>query len=487
MGTSTKSKVLSGLVWKFSERISAQLVTLVVSIVLARLLSPEDYGAIAIVNIFIALANVFVVSGFGNSLIQKKCADNVDFSSVFYFSIVMSLVIYAILFFCAPVIADFYNMAILSPVLRVLGLRLVVAGVNSVQHAYVSKHMMFKRFFWSTLFGTLISGIVGIAMAYAGFGIWALVAQYMVNTTVDTIVLWFTVKWRPVLKFSFERLKGLFSYGWKLLASELLSTAYSKFRALIIGKLYTPEAFAFYSKGEHFVSLIVTNVNTSIQSVLFPVMSNVQEKRDNINKLMRRSIKVSGYVMFPLMAGFAVVAEDFVSLILTEKWLPCVPYLQISCLIYALMPIHTANLQAIKAMGKSDVILRLEVIKKILGLTVFLFSVRYGVWAVAMSGAVTSVVSSFINAYPNKKLLNYGYFEQIKDLFPSMVISFIMAISVMLTSILKLSGMIDFVFKISIGVLVYILISILFNIDSYNYIKNTIKDIIIKGRGEKNC
>jgi len=239
-----KKKVFSGLLWKFGERITAQLITLIVTIVLARLLSPDDYGAVAIAMVFITIANVFVSNGFGNALIQKKDADNLDFSSVFYFNIAVGIGFYIIIFFSSPYIARFYDMPVLSSGLRILGLRIIVASVNSIQQAYVSRHMLFKRFFWATLFGTLLSGIVGIFLAYHGFGVWALIAQYLTNTCTDTVVLWFTVRWRPELRCSWERTKKLFSYGWKLLVSGLIDTGYMQLRSLIIGKKYTASPYS---------------------------------------------------------------------------------------------------------------------------------------------------------------------------------------------------------------------------------------------------
>jgi len=478
MASDTKTKVLSGLIWKFGERISAQLVTLIVSIVLARLLTPEHYGAIAIVNIFITFANVFVVSGFGNSLVQKKCADNVDFSSVFYFSIAMSVVVYGILYICAPFIADFYGMEILKPVLRVLGLRLIVAGVNSVQQAYVSKHMIFKRFFWSTLFGTILSGIVGIAMAYAGFGIWALVAQYMVNTTVATIVLWFTVKWRPQIAFSFKRLKWLFSYGWKLLVSDLINTGYNQLKGLVIGKMYTSADLAHYTKGQQFPNLIVTNVNTSIQSVLFPAMSEKQDETEKVRNITRRSIRISSYVMLPMMCGLALIAEPFVRVLLTDKWLPCVPFLQIYCLSFSLYPIHTANLQAIKAMGRSDLFLKLEIIKKTVGILALIISARYGVLEIAMTGLLTTVISSFINAYPNIKLLNYKYIDQIRDVFNGIIPLTIMSVLVGLAGMINVGTVSLMVIQIIIGGVSYVVASCIMKNDSFMYIISIIKGFL---------
>ncbi len=483
MSNDMKSKVLSGLFWKFGERISAQLVSFVVSIILARLLEPSYYGTIAIVNIFIALANVFVTSSFGNSLIQKKNADEVDFSSVFYLNILIGVILYACVFFAAPYIASFYGMEILSPVLRVMGLRLIVAGVNSVQHAYVSKHMMFKRFFWATLGGTVGSAIVGITMAYMGFGVWALAAQYMFNSIVDTLVLWFTVRWRPKLVVSLKRLKGLFSYGWKFLAASLLDTGYTELRSLVIGKMYTSADLAFYNKGRSFPNLIVTNINTTIKSVLFPSMAQGQDKNGYIKAMTRRSIRVSSYIMMPLMVGLALVAKPFIELLLTEKWLPCVPYLQISCIVMAFMPIHTANLQAIKAIGRSDIFLKLEIIKKIIGLVVLVCAARYGVLAIAASYIFTTITSSVINSYPNKKLLQYSYFEQIKDLFNGIVPLATMSVVVLILGFLNIGDLALLILQIIVGAAVYISVSAITKNESFIYILDLIKKVMYKKRG----
>ena len=270
-----RGKVTSGLFWTYAERILAQGVTAVVSIVLARLLAPDDYGIISIVSIFISICEVFVTSGFGNALVQKKEADDLDFSSIFYFSLGIAAVLYAGLFLSAPLIANFYGNGLLGPVIRVLGVRLLLSSVNSVQRAYVSKRMAFRKFFRATIFGTVVSAAAGIAMACLGFGVWALVAQYLTNSLIDTVVLFFSIEWRPKRMFSLERMKGLVSYGWKMLASSLLEAVYNNLRSLIIGKKYSEADLAFYDKGKHFPELIVLNINSSISSVIFPAIANV--------------------------------------------------------------------------------------------------------------------------------------------------------------------------------------------------------------------
>lgn len=464
---SANKKVINNLIWRFSERILAQLVTFIVSIVLARLIAPEEYGAIAMVTVFITFANVFVTGGFGNALIQKKDADNVDFSSVFYFNIAFSTLLYCILYVSAPSIARFYNIDILSPVIRVMGLRVIVGGINSVQHAYVSRNMLFKRFFISTLFGTIMSGIAGIWMAYSGLGIWALVGQYLINTITDTIVLWFTVRWRPQLVFSWKKMKEMFSYGWKLLCSSLLDTGYSQMKNLIIAKIYTPTDLAFYERGEQYPNILVTNINTSIGSVLFPVMAKQQDDKNAIKNMTRNAIKISSYIMWPMMMGLAVVAKPLVTIMLTEKWIPCVIFLQIACFTYAFWPIHTANLQAIKAVGRSDIFLKLEIAKKTIGIAILIVSVRYGMLAIALSAVITTILSSFINAYPNRSLLGYKYKEQFSDIIPSMLLSFAMAIIIYPIGGLISNDLLKILLQVVAGITVYLLGSKLFKFEVY--------------------
>lgn len=472
-----KGKVLSGLAWKFGERICAQSVSMIVSIVIARIIAPSAYGAIALVNVFIALADTFVTTSFGNALIQKKDADDIDFSSVFYFNIFLGLFFYIVIFISAPHIASFYDMPILSPVLRFMGFRLIIAGANSVQHAYVSKTMAFKRFFWSTLGGTLGSGVVGIGLAYSGAGVWALAAQYMFNSVIDTIVLWFTVRWRPKKVFSFKRLGEMFSYGWKLLASGFLETGYNELRSLLIGKIYTSSDLAFYNKGKSFPDLVVTNINSSIQSVLFPVMAQEQDKKEQVRQIARRSIRISSYIMLPVMCGLALVAKPMIELLLTDKWLPCVPFLQIACVTYAFMPIHTANLQAIKAVGRSDIFLKLEIIKKLLSVSVLCISVRFGVLAIALSGIITTFLTTIINAFPNKRLIKYGYIQQMIDMFNGIIPLIIMSISVIAVDFLPLNTLLCLILKILVGTFAYISVSAVMKLESFCYIFGILKSI----------
>ncbi len=470
----TRKKVVSGLLWKFGERITAQIISLVVSIILARLLSPDEYGAVALIMVFITIANVFVANGFGSALIQKKDADNLDFSSVFFINLGISVVLYFIIFFSAPFIADYYELPILAPGLRVIGVRIIVAAINTVQQAYVSRHMLFKRFFWSTLFGTLISGVVGIAMAYKGYGVWALIAQYLTNTCTDTLVLWFTVRWRPQLKVSFTRAKDLISYGWKLLVSALLDTGYNQVRSLIIGKMYTKEDLAFYNQGDKYPGLIVTNINTSISSVLFPALSENQSDKEKVRNMTRRAIQVGSFLMWPMMVGLCVAAGPLIRLLLTEKWLPCVPYLRIFCFTYGLWPIHTANLQAINAMGRSDLFLKLEVVKKLIGIVTLVAALWYGPLAIAWSLVVSGIISTFINAYPNIKLLNYTYREQMQDILPAFLIAVIMGAVIYPISVIGFGDAVTVILQVVAGAIVYFVLSVVTRQEAFRYLMTII-------------
>lgn len=472
--------VLPNFFWRLAERFGAQGVALVVSIILARLLVPEVYGTIALVTVFTQILNVFVDSGFGNALIQKKDADDLDFSTVFYFNIAVCLLLYAGVFLAAPWIARFYNDLALTPVVRVLSLTLIISGVKNVQQAYVSRTMQFKRFFFATLGGTIGAAVIGIAMAYFGFGVWALVAQQIFNATVDTLILWITVKWRPKWMFSWQRLKGLFSFGWKLLASSLLDTVYSDLRQLIIGKLYTSSDLAQYNRGKQLPDLLVNNIDTSINSVLLPAMSQVQDDSARVKSMTRRAMKTSTYVIAPIMMGLAFTAEFIIRLLLTEKWMPCVPFLRIFCITYMFYPVHTANLNAIKAMGRSDLFLKLEIVKKVVGLIVLLSTMWFGVMAMAYSLLFTSITSQIINSWPNKKLLDYSYPEQIRDILPGILLAVLMGCCVYPIQWLGLPDVVTLLIQVPLGAAIYIGVSAVLRLDSYKYVMKEIQPYLKK-------
>lgn len=477
---SMASKTLKNLLWKFAERIGAQGVKFIVSLVLARILLPSDYGTIALISIFISIMNVFIESGLGTALIQKKDADDLDFSSVFYFNLVMCIALYLCMYFCAPYIATFYNNSELTPIIRVLSITLIISGLKNVQQAYVAKKMIFKKFFFATLGGTIGAAVLGIFLAYRGFGVWALVAQQLFNITVDTFILWISVSWRPVLKFSLTRLKVLFAYGWKLLVSSLLHTVYMDIRSLIIGKKYSADDLAFFNKGTDFPTFITSNINASIDSVLLPVMSSAQSEIEKVKGITRRSIMISSFLMWPLMMGLAGVANNVIPLLLTEKWVPCIPFLYIFCFNYGTEPLSTANLNAIRALGHSELILKMEIIKKIIALAIVVAAIPFGVMGIAISSTIYTFISIIINSFPNKKLLNYTLFEMLKDIMPSFVISLIMFFIVFFMNYLPINSILLLIIQILVGAVFYIFMSYAFKIKAFNYSINMIRNSIGK-------
>ena len=477
-----KQSVITNFIWRLLERGGTYVMNFIVSIVLARLLEPSLYGSIALVTAITAILQVFVDSGMANSLIQKKDTDDLDYSSVFYFNLVFCLVLYLGLFLAAPLIGRIYHDASLIPVVRVLGLTIVVSGVKNVQQAYVAKTMQFRRFFFATLGGTIFSAAVGITLAYLGYGVWALVFQQLLNVTVNTAILWLTVDWKPKRMFSWQRLGSLISYGWKLLISQLLDTAYLKLYQFIIGLRYSTADLAYYNKGDQFPNLIMENTNASLDSVLLPVLSSEQDDRERVREMTRRAIRVSTYVLMPLMAGLAVCAEPLIRLLLTEKWLPCVPYMQLFCLYYAFWPLHTANLNAIKATGHSGVFLYLEIIKKVLETAVLLVTMRYGVMAIMLGLLLSGFASVAINAWPNKKLLGYSIPQQLKDTFPALALSLLMGAAILPMTRTGLPDLVKLIIMVPAGVAVYVGGSVLFKLDSFRYIREIAFRLLHRGK-----
>lgn len=471
----TKRNFFTNVLWRFFERIGTQAVSFIVSIILARLIDPEYYGKIALITVFTAILQVFVDSGLGNALIQKKDIDNLDFSTVFFTNILFCLVLYAILFFLAPLIAKFYSDNQFTILVRVLGLTLIISGVKNVLQAYVAKNMIFKKFFFATLFGTVVSAVVGICLAYKGLGVWALIAQQLINLFIDTVVLWIIVPWKPVFQFSFERLKKLFSFGWKILLVDLLTVGTLKLRQLVIGKKYTSVDLAYYNKAEVLPQVIVSNIDSSLSNVLFVSMSSVQDDIQTIKKMAKKTLKTSFYIMASLMIGLAITAPEVIKLLLTDKWIFCVPYVRIFCIYYLFTPILTVNLNAIISIGKSALFLKIEFYKKITTLIILLLTMWFGVKVMAYCLLIESLIQQIIGAFPNKKLISYSYVEQIKDILPNLFLALFMGICVYFIHFVQMNDLIKLFLQILIGGIVYITGSAIFKLESFVYLIEILK------------
>ena len=477
-----KRSVLSGLFWQYGESLTTQGVSFIVSIVLSRLLLPTDFGVVALAMVFVSLADVFVTSGLNSALIQNKDADDLDFCTVFYCSFVLAWVLYAILFFAAPAIADFYNNDLLVTLTRVFALRLPLSVYNSIQHTYVSRHMIFRVYFFSSLGGTLVSAVVGIVMAYMGFGVWALVAQSFFDKIADTVVCMFTVPWRLRAQFSWKRAKPLISYGWKVLGAELSGTFFGKLRDLIIGHWYSAADLAFYNRGDNLSSIIAGNINNSLMGVTFPAMSNYSDDLSKVKHFCRRSLQTISYVTTPFLIGLAAVAYEVVLLLYGPNWLESVPFARILAFCSVVDMYGIIPLQALKAIGRSDVVLKLEVVKKPAFVLLLVLGVRQSVLAVAWTMLIYDFYGDAVNMYQLQKYVGYSIREQLADILPATALAGAMGVAVALCPV---PGplVVQLVAKIALGVGIYVGASVLLHFPTFYYVKDTVLKFLGERRG----
>ena len=453
---SLKQKTTKGLLWSSVERFSNQGVQFVFSIILARLLSPSDFGIIAMITIFFAIAQSFVDSGFSNALVRKTNRREEDLSTCFYFNIGVGIIAYIVLFLIAPLVANFYNQPILSPIIRITGLGVILNSLCVVQQALFTIKIDFKSQAKITLSATVISGIVGIILAYQGYGIWALVWQGVASSIVRMGLLWFMSKWRPTTGFSKSSFNYLFGYGSKLLVSGLLDTIYNNIYPIVIGKFYTPAQLGNYSRALSFAQLPSSNITSILQRVTFPVLSTIQDDMPRLQANYRRLLKLSAFIVFPLMTGLAAVAFPMIRIILTPKWEGCSLYLQIICFALMWYPVHAINLNLLQVKGRSDLFLRLEIIKKIVGVCIMCITIPLGITAMCIGMVVSSLISLFINTYYTGKLINIGYLKQMKDVLPILIVSLIMGIVVYITILFFTSDFTKLIIGIPLGMFIYI-------------------------------
>lgn len=462
--------ILKSFIWKYLERFSYQIIQFIVQIILARILFPEDYGIIAITTVYIAICNVFIQSGFNMSLVQRKDIVDEDYSSVFTVGLIISSILYIIIFFTSPLIASFYNIPILSITFRIISIILIINSLNSVQSAYLVRKFEYKKIFLSNFISIIISGLIGVILALNNFGIWSLVFQQIIYSLISTIVMYFIIDWKPKFLINIKRIKYLFSFGWKLLCSGLIDTVYNNIYELIIGKKINQTTLAFYSKAKQFPSLIMDNINSSISSVMLATLSRLQDNLVEIKNVLKKAIIVSSTILFPMMIGLMAIAEPLIQLLLTDKWLECVPYMQLLCLSFILMPIHTMNLQTMNSIGRSDLFLKVEIGKKIIAIIILIITIPFGIYAMILGQIFISFISAFINTIPSKKTINYGFLEQMKDIFPQLILSIFMGIIVYYIDFKLLSSLTIIILKCIIGLIIYLLLIIIFKPKGYQYI-----------------
>ncbi|MBR6125853.1 lipopolysaccharide biosynthesis protein [Candidatus Saccharibacteria bacterium] len=472
MAETANKNIVKSLFWTYGEKLSTQFVSILVSIILARLLSPDDYGVISIVMVFILFCDIFVTGGFGQALVQKKDADDLDFNSMFICSCVSSVLLYGVIFGGAPFVADFYERPIIIPVLRILGLRLIVSSFNTIQQAKIQKSMTFKKSFFATVAGTLLSAVVGVILAYCGFGVWALVGQYLVSIFVVTIALARICDWSPRLQFSWARSKLLINFGWKVLLTTICFTLVNDFRSLVVGKKFGPGDLAFYDQGQKFPNLIVTNINASIGRVLFPAFSNRQDDLKYVKQLCRKGINLSTFLLAPLLIGLIAVADTFVEVVLTEKWAPCVFYMRMLTLMFLVRPFTTTCHQAIMALGRSDITLKIMFVINVIAMLLLCIAlfVLNSVPMVAVGSVLSEFVSVILFMYYIKRFIGYTYMDQICDVFPSLALSAIMGGAIFSLSFVLSNKMMLFIAQIGAGILIYTIGSTIFKMKGVIFI-----------------
>lgn len=483
---SSGEKIYKGLFWTYAERFSAQIVSVIVTIIIARILLPEQYGIIAIVTVLINICDALVTGGIGNALIQKKECLKIDYDSIFLLNFILSIVLYFILFFLAPFFEKIYMFESLTIIIRIMGVKIIIASLNSVQHAYVQKKMAFRKFFYSTFVGTLISAIVGIILAYNGFGVWALVAQYLTNSVIDTIMLYFFSGWKPGIKYSSTRVKEMLPYGFKYLFASIISVSEESARSLIIGKVYNSSELAYYDQGKKYPSLIVGTINTCIAKVLLPALSNIQNDIEAVKEITRKFIRISSYILCPMMLGFVCLSKCFISVVLTDKWLPAVEYINVFCLAYLTRAITTTCQQSLLSQGRSDINLLMEIINKSISISMTLVAIFVfdNPFYVAVSFLIAEISSLIIFSIASSKVLKYHVSQQILDFFPSFLASFIMGLVVYFFLKFVPYSWYSLLCSILIGVVVYFLESWLFKINAFIYLKGKFL-IIINRRKNK--
>ena len=476
------SGIAGGLFWKFLEQGASQLVQFIVSVLLARLLGPEQYGVVVLILVFVNMLALFVQNGFATALIQKKDSTKTDFNSVLYFNIVLGILLYILIYFAAPFISAFYKDEHITLLTRLTALILIPAGVIAVQNAYIASRMEFSKLFVATFLTAVISGSISVYIAYKGFGVYALVAQQLLYYSLLCIILLCLLSWKPALEFKFSSIKSLSSFGLRMLLAAAIDNTFNNIHSLVMGKTFNKAVLANFNRGEQFPKLIVANLGASIQAVMLPVMSKVQDESQKVREMLKQAISISCYVVFPMMFGMIAMSDTIIILFLGKAWEQAVIYLILMSLAYALWSIHIVNLQTISALGRSDIFLKIEVIKKIVSVSLLLLGIYLKdvfIFIFVLLKVVADFIAAFINSYPNSKLLDFGPLKQFVKVLPSLIISAIMAAAVYAVGRFLAMGVLRLICQLITGILAYIILSIISRnkdfLFLYSLYKNTVK------------
>lgn len=474
-----KQKTVNGLLWSFIENFSKQGITFIVGIILARLLTPEEFGLIGMITIFIAISTSVINSGFSQALIRKKDCTDTDYSTVFYFNLLVGVVLFAILFFAAPLIAGFFNEPQLTKLVKVLASVLVIDAFTIIQRTKLTKRIDFKLQTKISVIADIVSGVAGIAMAYTGFGVWSLVARQIIQRALNALLLWVWNRWIPLLVFSKESFKELFSFGSRLLVSGLIDTAYRNIYLLVIGKFFSAAELGYFTRSEQFQKLPSQNINTVIQRVTYPVLSSMQDDKSRLKNNYQKLIRSTMLITFVLMLGMAAVAEPMIITLIGEKWRPSIIYLQMLSFVGMMYPLHALNLNMLKVSGRSDIFLKLEIIKKILAVPTIVIGVIWGIKIMIAGMMVNTLIAYYLNSYWSGRFIGYSFKQQVTDILPSFSLALTMAVAVYLLGlILPFSMLLKLILQIGAGAAIVFLFCELTQFKDYIFVKNLIVEKI---------
>ena len=485
MSEGIKNKAIKGAGWSLADNIFNQGITFLVGLVLARLLTPEEYGLIGIITIFIALFNSIVDSGFSNALIRKNDAKSIDYDTVFITNMVLSIFMFFAMFFSAPAIGAFFNQPQLEPLTKVMASIVVINAVAIIPRTLFVKRVDFKTQTKISLIASLTSGIVGIVMAICGFGVWSLVAQQILRQFLNSVFLWIWAKWYPQFHFSIKSFKDLFGFGWKLLVSGLIDTVWKEIYQVVIGKYYSAETLGQYTRAQQFGTIFSSNLTSVVQRVSYPVLSEIQDDKMILKYAYKKVIKVTMLVAFCCMLGLAAIAKPMILVLIGDQWLPAVPFLQILCFNMMLYPLHAINLNMLQVQGRSDLFLKLEIIKKAIAVVPLVLGIFVGIYWMLWSSVITGFIAYYLNAYYSGKFLDYSIWEQIKDIFPSFAVASVMAIMVLCLTLINLSSCLLLMLQLIVGILLVIILCEISRLDSYIEVKDIAVTYLNKLRNGK--
>lgn len=480
MGENNKSTIVTGAFWKTLEQYGVIGIQLLLQIVLARILEPSAFGVIAIVGIFIGLSNVFVKNGLSIALVQQKTVSEEEKSSLFHFSLLMAFVLYALLFFASPYISVFFKMPQLTGLIRVMGLSLFFQSYSSIVLSLLQRDLRFKAIFISNIVPCVLSGTIAIVTSYLGLEVWALALHQILYSFFVFLCLFILTKWRPCVFLKFKQITRMLSFGWKVLLTNLIDELFAELRSLVIGRKYTSESLAFFNRGKQFPNLMMSSVNGALQAVLLPSMSKSQDNMESVRGILYKSVSISTYIMFPLLAILAFCAYDLIYVVLTEKWLPCVIFLQIHCLFYATWPLTTINTQALLAIGKSGTVFWLEATRIIIDLVILFLSMPMGVVAIAWGQVIVSFIYLIIYLIVGSNVLSYSLWHFLKTVYPSAILSIIIGVVLFLISGIEMNSIIRLMVELLSGLSVFLILSKLFQYSQYEYIKGIVVSLIKK-------